>query len=94
MNNGEGGEVEIKEEKVFEVKQMPLFSTRATGHYQQNRRSQRLNYTIGVEQAICFRRKGPSYSDVIDSVDYDGLGQVNRTHSRSTSLMSNIPWLP
>lgn len=48
-NDGEGRELEIKEEESVEVEQTPLFYTKAFGHYQQSPCSKKLNHTSVVQ---------------------------------------------
>lgn len=67
----------MKEKAVFGVERTLLFSTRALGHYQQKPRSEKLNHTFALQQAINFWQKGTSFSDVAKNVDYDTPGDVN-----------------
>lgn len=53
-NDGEGGEVDIRQEEVIDVEQTPLFDTQSPGYYQQNQCGKRRNYTRSVEQTACF----------------------------------------
>lgn len=68
-NDGEGKEVETKEDEVIEVDQTPLLYARGPGHCHQNPWIKRLKHTNVVEHAVHFWRKGPSFSDVVDNVN-------------------------
>lgn len=46
-----------------------------------------------MEQAVHFLRKGQSFSDVLDNVDFDAPGKVNSTRPGWTILMYSIPRL-
>lgn len=47
-----------------------------------------------MEQAVQFWRKGQSFSDTTDNVNFDAPGGVNLTHPGWTGIMSNIQSLP
>lgn len=53
-NDGEAEEVEMKEEEMFEVEQVPLFYTRAPGDYKKNEQSKRLIHSSVVEKTVEF----------------------------------------
>lgn len=93
VNYAEGEEVEVKEEKVFDVELTPLFYTQAPGPGQQNHRSNRLQHTSVSKQAVHFWRKGASFSDTVDYIEYDPSEERNSTYPRWKHLMSNNPSL-
>lgn len=56
---------------MFEAEQTPLFFIRAPGYCKQKRWSKILKHRKVLEQQVHLGRKGPSFLDITDNVDYD-----------------------
>lgn len=82
--------VDVRDEKVFEEEQKPLFKTQAPSRHQKSSWSKRLSHILVVKQAVHLWRKRPSLSKPIEDVDYDALAKVNTTLPMWKNLMSTI----
>lgn len=70
----------MKEKNLFEVDQTPLFFIQASGHYREDLRTNRVGHTSVVDPANHFQRKGSTFQDAFDKVEYDAPEEVNMTH--------------
>lgn len=80
VNDGYRKEAELREEELFEMRQMPLLYNTVSNPYQQNHWRKSFEHTSAVEQAAHFLRKESPFSKVIENLNDICPGEINSKH--------------